>query len=76
MLNTMVAAQSGKSGFGFASRSAAGREPGVRDFLKLCARVDALGVFDRQKEDEVCGHLVWWMVYIRKRCAASGDLAI
>ncbi|CAM9333744.1 unnamed protein product [Ectocarpus fasciculatus] len=56
MLNTMVAAQSGKSGggsFGSASRSAAGREPGVRDFLKLCARVDTLGVFERQKEDEV-----------------------
>ncbi|CAM9195825.1 unnamed protein product, partial [Ectocarpus sp. 12 AP-2014] len=56
MLSTMVAAKSGNSGgggFGFASRSAAGREPGVRDFLKLCARVDTLGVFDRHDEDEV-----------------------
>ncbi|CAM9220817.1 unnamed protein product, partial [Ectocarpus sp. 13 AM-2016] len=56
MLSTMVAAKSGKSGgggFGFASRSAAGREPGVRDFLKLCARVDTLGMFDRHNEDEV-----------------------
>ncbi|CAN0109637.1 unnamed protein product, partial [Ectocarpus sp. 6 AP-2014] len=56
MLSTMVAAKSGNSGgggFGLAIRSAAGREPGVRDFLKLCARVDTLGVFDRQNEDEV-----------------------
>lgn len=53
MLGTMVAAKSGDGGFGFASRSAAGREPGVRDLLKLCARVDTLGVFDRRDEDEV-----------------------
>ena len=33
-------------GFGLASRSAVGREPGVRDFLKLGARVETLGVFD------------------------------
>ncbi|CAM9377533.1 unnamed protein product, partial [Scytosiphon promiscuus] len=38
-------------GFGFASRSGAGREPGVRDFLKLCARVQTLGVFDGQEDE-------------------------
>lgn len=64
MLKTMVAAKGGNSGggaFGFASRSAAGREPGVRDFLKLCARVDTLGVFDRDREseDEVCNISKW-----------------
>lgn len=41
-----------RGGFGLASRSAAGREPGVRDFLKLCARVETLGVFHGQEEDE------------------------
>lgn len=66
LLATMVTAKGGASGggasggggFGLASRSAAGREPGVRDFLKLCARVEALGVFDGQGDgdgDEV-GH--------------------
>lgn len=54
LLHTIQAARGNaggeRGGFGcrgFASRSSAGgREPGVRDFLKLCARVDALGVFD------------------------------
>ena len=39
-----------RGGFGFASRSSAGREPGVRDFLKLCSRVEVLGVFDATDE--------------------------
>lgn len=46
---------SGGGGSGFASASGSrssygasgGREPGVRDFLKLCARVEQLGLFDR-----------------------------
>lgn len=50
LLDTMLAAQGHSStgargGFGFASRATGGREPGVRDFLKLCARVDTLGIF-------------------------------
>lgn len=50
--STIVGVRGG--GFGLASRSAAGREPGVRDFLKLCARVQTVGVFDgQQDEDEV-----------------------
>lgn len=60
MLSTMMAAKGGSGSssgggvFGLASRSAAGREPGVRDLLKLCARVDILGVFDDgQDNDEV-----------------------
>ncbi|CAM9924444.1 unnamed protein product, partial [Laminaria digitata] len=44
LLHTMVVARGPtagghRGGFGFASRSSAGREPGVRDFLKLCSRV-------------------------------------
>lgn len=55
LLHTMVVARgptaSGhRGGFGFASRSSAGREPGVRDFLKLCSRVEVLGVFDSVDE--------------------------
>eukprot|EP00903_Cladosiphon_okamuranus_P014927 g13820.t2 len=50
LLRTMITA---RGGFGLPSRSGAGREPGVRDFLKLCARVETLGVFDGQGEGEL-----------------------
>lgn len=52
LLDTMLAAQGhsattgASGGFGFASRSTGGRDPGVRDFFKLCSRVDRLGMFD------------------------------
>lgn len=42
-----------RGGFGFASRSSAGREPGVRDYLKLCSRVEVLGVFDAMGEMDI-----------------------
>lgn len=60
LLSTMIAAKGSTGtggGFGLASRSAAGREPGVRDLLKLCSRVEVLGVFDGQV-DEVGGLLM------------------
>ena len=51
LLKTMIAAMSTNGverslTAGFASRSSGGREPGVRDFFKLCARVHASALFD------------------------------
>lgn len=71
LLKTMVAAKGNtgkeRGGFGFLSRSSGGREPGVRDLLKLCARVETLGVFDEGhaenpvgKSDEDGGGDAWF----------------
>lgn len=49
LLDTMVTAKGGRVGgvsFSSSRKATGGREPGVRDFLKLCARVDRLGLFD------------------------------
>lgn len=40
-----------RSTVSFASSSSGGREPGVRDFLKLCSRVHSSGVFEDVGEE-------------------------
>lgn len=59
LLETMIAAKTNageqRSTGSFASRSSGGREPGVRDFFKLCLRVYSSGVFDGVGEDSQNG---------------------
>lgn len=55
LLETLMAAKINpgerRSTGSFASRSSGGREPGVRDFFKLCSRVYSSGVFEGVGED-------------------------